>query len=180
MITCHYTVYWGIAAYCKVGQFFCFAGVLWNYICNKLFILEIAETYIQRCALCFTVCTMIMSPILAAGCCWYPLFCKYPILKRFCIWDIFLYTLYKSSNFECPRWHDIWRTDICTRFHSCSLSAAFSNPCVSVNTLSLSRADTAVSRSGSPHDASHLPSITILLALNYTSKVRNIAQLNTI
>ena len=38
------------------------------------------------------------------------------------------------------------------------LFRAFSNLCVSVNTLSLSRVDTVISRSGSPHDASHLPS----------------------
>ena len=49
--------------------------------------------------------------------------------------------------------------DICTRFHSYSLFRAFSSPCVSVNTLSLSRVDTVISRSGSPHDASHLSSI---------------------
>ena len=48
--------------------------------------------------------------------------------------------------------------DICTCFHSSSLFRAFSNLCVSVNTLSLSRVDTVISRSGSPHDASHLPS----------------------
>ena len=53
---------------------------------------------------------------------------------------------------------DEW-TYICTRFHSYSLSRAFSNQCVSVNTLSLSRTDTVISRSGSPHDASHLSSI---------------------
>ena len=34
----------------------------------------------------------------------------------------------------------------------------FSNQCVSVNTLPLSRVDTVIYRSGSPHDASHLPS----------------------
>ena len=45
------------------------------------------------------------------------------------------------------------------RFHSYSLSRTFSNQCVSVNTLSLSRTDTVISRSGSPHDASHLTSI---------------------
>ena len=45
--------------------------------------------------------------------------------------------------------------DICTS----SLFRAFSNLCVSVNTLSLSGVDTVISRSGSPHDASHLPSI---------------------
>ena len=42
--------------------------------------------------------------------------------------------------------------------HAFSLSRAVSNQCVSVNTLSLSRTDTVISRSGSPHDASHLPS----------------------
>ena len=44
-------------------------------------------------------------------------------------------------------------------FHSYSLFRALSNPCVPVNTLSLSRDDIVISRSGSPHDASHLPSI---------------------
>ena len=35
----------------------------------------------------------------------------------------------------------------------------FPTQCVSVNTLSLNRVDTVIYRSGSPHDASHLPSI---------------------
>ena len=61
---------------------------------------------------------------------------------------------------------DEW-TYICTRFHSYSLSRAFSNQCVSVNTLSLSRTDTVISRSGLPHDASHLPS-------TYKSLIRGI------
>ena len=52
--------------------------------------------------------------------------------------------------------------EICTCFHSYSLFRAFSNPCVSVNTLSLSRVDIVISRSGSPHDASHLPSTLII------------------
>ena len=55
--------------------------------------------------------------------------------------------------------------DICTCFHSYSLFRAFSNPCVSVNTLSLSRVDIVISRSGSPHDASHLPSIFVTYEL---------------
>ena len=70
--------------------------------------------------------------------------------------EITLFRLTFSS--ACPRWHDIWRMDICTRFHSNSLLERFPNQCVSVNTLSLSRVDTVIYRSGSPHDASHLPS----------------------
>ena len=57
--------------------------------------------------------------------------------------------------------------DICTCFHSYSLIRAFSNPCVSVNTLSLSRVDIVISRSGSPLDASHLPSYARRCAAEY-------------
>ena len=38
-------------------------------------------------------------------------------------------------------------------------------------TLSLSRTDTIISRSGSPHDASHLPSVTVI-KINYSRTVR--------
>ena len=47
----------------------------------------------------------------------------------------------------------------------------FPNQCVWVNTLSLSRVDTVIYRSGLPHDASHLPSYSYkFTSLNY--KVR--------
>ena len=49
------------------------------------------------------------------------------------------------------------------------LFRAFSNLCVSVNTLSLSRVDTVISRSGSPHDASHLPSNNKQKIIRYVS-----------
>ena len=63
--------------------------------------------------------------------------------------------------------------DICTCFHSYSLFRAFSSPCVSVNTLSLSRVDIVISRSGSPHDASHLPSIVKLSGRDFLFFARN-------
>ena len=53
--------------------------------------------------------------------------------------------------------------DMCTRFDLNSLSRAFSNQCISVNKLLLSRNASVISRSGSPYDASHLSSYVMKL-----------------
>ena len=69
-------------------------------------------------------------------------------------------TLFRStfSSARADTTFDEWSNGHMHVFSFTFTFRAFSNPCVSVNTLSRSRVDTAISRSGSPHDASHLPS----------------------